>query len=106
MRPPISKSMTMAKKKTEVQIVDEIIINKIYLVRKQKVMIDRDLAELYGVETKRLKEAIRRNASRFPKDFMFAMNASEFRNWRSQFVVRLEATESCMLLKRWWYGPP
>jgi len=52
-------------------IADEVIVSKIYLVRGQKVMIDRDLAELYGVETKRLKEAVRRNASRFPLDFLF-----------------------------------
>ena len=57
---------------------DEIIMNKIYLVRGQKVMIDRDLAELYGVETKRLKEAVRRNITRFPDDFMFEMHKDEF----------------------------
>ena len=50
---------------------DEAIINKIYVVRAQKVMVDLDLAELYEVETKRLKEAVRRNIGRFPKDFMF-----------------------------------
>lgn len=50
-------------------------------------MTDRDLAELYGVETKRLKEAVRRNINRFPKDFMFEMNLAEFKNWRSQFVT-------------------
>jgi len=52
-------------------IPDEIIINKIYLVRGRKVMIDRDLAELYGVETKVLKQAVKRNIKRFPEDFMF-----------------------------------
>jgi hypothetical protein len=50
-------------------------------------MIDRDLAELYGVETKRLKEAVRRNADRFPEDFMFEMTADEFQNWRTQFAT-------------------
>jgi len=54
-------------------VPDEIIINKIYLVREQKVMIDRDLAELYGVETKVLKQAVKRNIERFPIDFMFEM---------------------------------
>ncbi|WP_429065539.1 ORF6N domain-containing protein [Chitinophaga sp. W2I13] len=49
-------------------------------------MLDRDLAELYGVETKRLKEAVRRNISRFPEDFMFEMNKEEFENWRTQFA--------------------
>lgn len=47
-------------------------------------MIDRDLAELYGVETKRLKEAVRRNAARFPEDFMFEMSQEEFAEWRTQ----------------------
>lgn len=67
-------------------VSDELIINKIYLVRGQKIMIDRDLAELYGVETKRLKEAVRRNKARFPEDFMFEMNEEEFENWRSHFA--------------------
>jgi len=49
-------------------------------------MIDRDLAELYGVETKRLKEAVRRNISRFPEDFMFEMDGDELENWRTQFA--------------------
>jgi hypothetical protein len=65
---------------------DEIIMNKIYLIRNQKVMLDRDLAELYQVETKRLKEAVRRNINRFPNDFMFEMTKSEFENWRTQFA--------------------
>jgi hypothetical protein len=68
-------------------IPDEAIINKIYLIRGQKVMIDRDLAELYGVETKRLKEAVRRNIKRFPDDFMFVMTDEEFQNWRTQFAT-------------------
>ena len=75
----------MAKNKLSV-IPDEAIISKIYLIRGQKVMLDRDLAELYGVETKRLKEAVRRNIGRFQKDFMFEMDEKEFRNWRSQFA--------------------
>ena len=49
-------------------IPDEIVMSKIYLLRDQKVMIDRDLAELYGVETKYLKRQVKRNISRFPKD--------------------------------------
>ena len=65
-----------------IQIPDEVIINKIYLIRDKKVMIDRDLAELFGVETKRLKEAVRRNMNRFPSDFMFEMNAREMDQWR------------------------
>ena len=50
-------------------------------------MLDRDLAELYGVETKRLKEQVRRNIERFPDDFMFELSKSEFTNWRSQFAT-------------------
>jgi len=71
----------------QISIPDEIITNKIYLIRGQKVMIDRDLAELYGVQTKRLKEAVRRNIERFPKDFMFELTKEEFQNWRTQFAT-------------------
>ena len=80
----------MAKSTKEIALADEVIINKIYVVRGQKVMIDRDLAELYEVETKRLKEAVRRNDSWFPKDFMFEMNKKEFENWRSHFATSKE----------------
>ena len=52
-------------------------MNKIYMVRDQKVMLDSDLAEVYGVETKVLKQAVRRNMTRFPEDFMFEMNKEE-----------------------------
>ncbi|MDE3142683.1 MAG: ORF6N domain-containing protein [Bacteroidota bacterium] len=62
-------------------------MNKIYAIRGQKVMIDRDLAALYEVETRILKQAVRRNIDRFPKDFMFEMNKKEFENWRSHFVT-------------------
>jgi hypothetical protein len=65
-----------------IQIPDEVIISRIYLIRDQKVMIDRDLADLFGVETKRLKEAVRRNLRRFPSDFMFEMNVRELEQWR------------------------
>ena len=73
--------------KRPVKLIDETIMNKIYLVKGKKVMIDRDLAELYGVETKVLKQAVRRNKERFPPDFMFAMNQKQLKNWRSQFVT-------------------
>ena len=69
----------------EITIPDEIITNKIYLIRGQKVMLDRDLAQLYGVETKQLKRQVRRNIERFPIDFMFQLNIEEFKNWRRQF---------------------
>src|ERR1700748_596694 len=80
----------MANANRLVGIAEEAIVNKIYLVRKQKVMLDRDLAELYGVETKRLKEAVKRNISRFPSDFLFVMNNREFKNWRTQFATSKE----------------
>ena len=63
------------------------IVEKIYIIRGQKVMLDRDLAEMYGVETKRLKEAVKRNVTRFPEDFMFELTKEEFANWRSQFAT-------------------
>jgi hypothetical protein len=65
----------------------ELIASKIYLIRGIKVMLDRDLAELYGVETKVLKQAVRRNIDRFPADFMFELNRDEFNNLRSQIVT-------------------
>ena len=77
----------MMKKKIMVTVSDETIMNQIYYMRGQKVMIDRDIAELYGVETKRLKESVKRNIDRFPDDFMFEMNQVEFQNLRSQFAT-------------------
>lgn len=70
-------------------IPDEIVLNQIYYIRGQKVMLDRDLANLYNVETKMLKQAVRRNLSRFPEDFMFEMTKEELKNWRSQFVTSI-----------------
>jgi len=69
----------------EITIPDDIISSKIYLIRNQKVMLDKDLAELYVVETKQLKRQVRRNMERFPEDFMFELNQEEFDNLRSQF---------------------
>ncbi|MEJ0104405.1 MAG: ORF6N domain-containing protein [Bacteroidota bacterium] len=76
----------MAKVSGSLMIPDERVMNKIYLIRGQKVMLDRDLSELYQVETKRLKEAVRRNIDRFPEDFMFEMTVEELENWRTQFA--------------------
>ncbi len=59
-------------------VPDEVVINKIYLIRAQKVMLDSDLAELYGVETRRLKEQVRRNTLRFPEHFMFELSREEY----------------------------
>lgn len=71
----------------EILLSEELISNKIYFIRNQKVMLDRDLALLYGIETKRLKEQVKRNISRFPEDFMFELTKEEFENWRSQFAT-------------------
>ena len=66
---------------------EKIIGNRIFNLRGMQVMIDRDLAELYGVETKVLNQAVKRNETRFPNDFMFQLLKEEFENWRSQFVT-------------------
>lgn len=68
-------------------VSDEKILNKIYLIRGKKVMLDRDLAELYGVETRVLNQAVRRNERRFPDDFMFQLTSAELKIWISQFVT-------------------
>ena len=65
----------------------QLIQQKIYAIRGHSVIIDRDLAALYGVETKVLKQAVRRNIKRFPDDFMFEMTKEELNIWRSQFVT-------------------
>lgn len=64
----------------------EIITNKIHINRNQKVMLDFDLATLYEVETKRLKEAVKRNIERFPENFMFELTENELKSLRSQFA--------------------
>ena len=70
----------MAKKETTLMIADEVIINKIYFIRGQKVMLDKDLGELYHVTTGNLNKAVNRNLKRFPDDFMFQLNSAEFKN--------------------------
>jgi phage regulator Rha-like protein len=75
----------MTKGSNKIAIPDEIIMGKIYLIRGKKVLLDKDLAELYGVDTKQLKRAVRRNLTRFPEDFMFELNTNEFNDLRSQF---------------------
>jgi hypothetical protein len=73
---------------TEISLIpDDVVINKIYFIRNQKVMLDRDLAELYSVETKRINEQVKRNLSRFPEDFMFQLSEIEFQNLKSQFAT-------------------
>ena len=65
-------------------IIDEAVVNKIYLIRGKKVMMDRDLAGLYGVDTRRLNEQVKRNEKRFPDDFMFQLTEEELEDWKSQ----------------------
>ncbi|MEY2828355.1 MAG: hypothetical protein RIQ33_213 [Bacteroidota bacterium] len=77
----------MKKKTTEIALADERMINKIYIIRGQKVMLDTDLAELYEVDTFRLNESVRRNIERFPKDFMFQLNSEELKSLTSQFAM-------------------
>lgn len=64
-----------------------IIQSKIYEIRGQQVMLDRDLADLYGVETKVLNQSVKRNIERFPDDFMFQLTNEETQNWKSQLVT-------------------
>jgi len=68
-------------------IQEEIIVSRIYLIRGKKVMLDRDLAELYDVETRILNQAVRRNEKRFPEDFMFQLTPQELENWKSQIEI-------------------
>jgi len=77
----------MSTNKNHPKIDDNLIANQIYLVRGHKVMLDSDLAELYQVETKHLKQAVRRNIDRFPVDFMFELTVAEHDSLRSQFVT-------------------
>ena len=67
-----------------IAVTDETVINKIYLIRGKKVMFDRELAEMYGVETRRLNEQVKRNEKRFHADFMFQLTEQELENWKSQ----------------------
>jgi phage regulator Rha-like protein len=67
----------------------EVIATKIFEIREKRVMLDRDLAKLYGVETKRLKEQVKRNIRRFPEDFMFQLT------WEEAEALRLTITPSC-----------
>ncbi len=76
----------MTEEKNEnIMLPDELISNKIYFIRGTKVMLDRDLAELYGVLTGNLNKAVKRNIKRFPEDFMFQLTKEEFENLIFQF---------------------
>jgi len=71
----------------DLQIQPADIQNKIYIIRGQRIMIDSDLAEIYGVETRVLNQSVKRNIERFPEDFMFQLTESEWQNMSSQFVM-------------------
>lgn len=71
----------------QIILTEETISDKIYFIRNQKVMLDSDLAMLYGVETKRLNEQVKRNLSRFPQDFMFQLTENEHDSLRSQIAT-------------------
>ncbi len=77
----------MAQQKKFDIIPHDTIVSQIYFVRGEKVMLDVDLAELYGIETKVLKQSVKRNINRFPADFMFPLTRDEFQSLRSQFVT-------------------
>ena len=78
------KTAAMAKKELQLLVAEQKVLNKIYAIRGQKVMLDVDLAAMYRVETKRLNEQVKRNINRFPKDFMFTLTKKEYENLKSQ----------------------
>lgn len=80
----------MKKDAFEIVLSEETVLQKIFWIRGQKVMLDKDLAALYGVTTRRLKEQVRRNISRFPEDFMFELTKEEMEIWMSQFATSKE----------------
>ena len=82
----LEKNRNMPKK-TKAVIPVEAIVSKIIYIRAERVILDRDLAEMYGVETRVLKQAVRRNIGRFPDDFMFELTKKEQDSLRSQFVT-------------------
>ena len=77
----------MAKKELQALVAEQKILNRIYVIRGEKVMLDRDLSEMYGVETKVFNQSVKRNIERFPKDFMFTLSEKEWENLKSQIVT-------------------
>ena len=71
----------------ELSLSEDYLSTSIYIIRGEKIILDRDIARLYGIPTKALKQAVKRNLNRFPMDFMFELSPEEFQNWRSQFVT-------------------
>ena len=83
----MAKDGSVAKSGNQQLPVENKVESLIRVIRGQQVMLDRDLAELYGVETRRLNEQVKRNIERFPEDFMFQLTKEEFENWKSQFAT-------------------
>ena len=79
----------------DLAINEDVIQNKIYNIRGVQVMLDRDLAEVYRVETKRINEAVKRNVDKFPDDLMFELNAEEYDVLRSQ-IATLNTYQKCL----------
>ena len=77
----------MPSSENKISLPDELVMNKIYIIRDVKVMLDSDLAELYGVETFNLNKSVKRNIKRFPDDFMFQLSKEEFQNLIFQFGI-------------------
>ena len=77
----------MSEEKEEIILSDNLVANKIYLIRDKRVMLDKDLAELYEVETRVLNQAVNRNIERFPEIFMFQLTQTEFEILKSQIVT-------------------
>lgn len=73
----------------DIIIPSERIVSKIYIMRNKKIMLDKDLAELYEVDTKKLNQTVKRNNQRFPEDFMFQLSKEEFKNLRSHCDLKL-----------------
>ena len=96
----------MSSKQKLVPIIPmERIMGKIYYIRGKKVMFDRDLAELYGVAPKVLNQAVKRNAKRFPDDFMFKLSKEEMLNWKSQIVtLKTDANLKSQIVTSSWGG--
>jgi hypothetical protein len=85
-------------------IPSERIVSKIYIIRNKKVMLDRDIAELYGVSTRELNQAVKRNIKRFPADFMFQLYKNEMENWKSQFVTSNSKNLKSQFVTSSWGG--
>ena len=83
----MAKEKELEQAEGQQQPVENKVESLIRVIRGQQVMLDRDLAELYGVETRRLNEQVKRNIERFPEDFMFQLTKEEFENWKSQFAT-------------------